>query len=175
MWHYQRGMRYKSADVVVRLLVDIVSKNGCLLLSVPLRGDGTIDADEESFLVGMAQWMKINEEGIFGTRPWHVFGEGPTNSRGGMFNERSLDYTAEDMRFTTKDGTLYVYLLATPAGAITVNSLADGAKYAQPVAEVKLFGSDETLRWEQSNEGLVIEKPVKMPDQNVVAFKVIFK
>jgi alpha-L-fucosidase len=174
-WHYQRGQHYKSVDDVVRMLVDIVSKNGCLLLSVPLRGNGTIDADEEAFLVGMAEWMKINEEGIFGTRPWHVFGEGPTNSRGGMFNESSLEYTPEDMRFTTKEGNLYVYLLAKPTGPITVKSLANGAKHSQAVAAVTLLGSEEKLNWKQTEAGLVIEKPAKMAQQTVAAFKVRFE
>lgn len=174
-WHYQRGIRYKSVDQVVRMLLDIVSKNGCLLLSVPLRGDGTIDADEEAFLEGLAAWMSTNGEGIFGTRPWHVYGEGPTNAQGGMFNERSIEYTSDDMRFTTKDGALYVYLLAKPVSAITVKSLAKGAKFTQPVATVELLGSDETLDWKQADAGLIIEKPASLPDQNVVAFRAIFQ
>jgi alpha-L-fucosidase len=119
--------------------------------------------------------MKINEEGIFGTRPWYVFGEGPTNSRGGMFNESSLEYTPEDMRFTTKEGNLYVYLLAKPTGPITVKSLANGAKHSQAVAAVTLLGSEEKLNWKQTEAGLVIEKPAKMAEQTVAAFKVRFE
>ena len=86
------------------MLVDIVSKNGNLLLSIPVRGDGTIDDDEVAFLHSMANWMAVNGEGIFGTRPWKIYGEGPTQVSGGMFNEQKVHYTAEDLRFTTKDG-----------------------------------------------------------------------
>jgi alpha-L-fucosidase len=174
-WHYQRGIHYKSADQVVRMLVDIVSKNGNLLLSVPLRGDGTIDADEEAFLKDMTTWMATSGEGIFGSRPWHVFGEGPTNAAGGMFNERNLNYSPADMRFTTKNGALFVYLMAKPGGAITVKSLATNAKFTQPVATVKLLGSDETLDWQQTDAGLVIEKPATLLEHNVVAFKISFE
>ena len=103
-WHYDRGLferhQYKSVGQVVRMLVDIVSKNGNLLLSIPLRGDGTIDDDETAFLHGLADWMAINGEGIFGTRPWDVYGEGPNESAGGSRNEgRSTDYAADDSAF----------------------------------------------------------------------------
>ncbi len=80
-WHYSRSVaernQYKTVAQVVDMLVDIVSKNGNLLLSIPVRGDGTIDEDEVEFLEGMAKWMAVNGEAIFGTRPWRVFGEGP--------------------------------------------------------------------------------------------------
>ena len=86
-WHYQRNAHYKSVGEVTRMLVDIVSKNGCLLLSIPIRGDGTIDDQEVAFLHDLADWMAVNQEGIFGTRPWKVFGEGPNRAGGGMFSE----------------------------------------------------------------------------------------
>ena len=80
-WHYDIGVfnrhRYKSAKTVIQTLADVVSKNGNLLLSVPVRADGTIDSDEVKIVEGIAAWMDINRESIFGTRPWKVFGEGP--------------------------------------------------------------------------------------------------
>ena len=117
------------------MLVDIVSKNGNLLLSIPLRGDGTIDDDETAFLHGLADWMAINGEGIFGTRPWDVYGEGPNESAGGSRNEsRTTDYAADDLRFTTKDGALYVFALGVPSGDIVVKSLGTAAPTAKPIS-----------------------------------------
>src|SRR5207247_9311621 len=95
------------------MLADIVSKNGNLLLNIPVRGDGTIDADEVAFLREMAAWMKINGEAVFGTRPWKVYGGGPATEmtadsrRGANFNERAArSFTAQDIRFRTRRGTL---------------------------------------------------------------------
>jgi alpha-L-fucosidase len=104
-----------------------------------------------------------------------VFGEGPTNIHGGMFSEGKIKYTPQDLRFTTKDGALYVYVMATPTEAVTIKSLATSAEHTQPVAEVKLLGSDEQIRWSQSSDGLVIEKPAAFPTEDVVAFRVVFK
>ena len=105
-WHYKRSLfdqhRYKTVATVARMLIDIVSKNGNLLLSIPVRGDGTIDPDEHAFLEGMARWIAVNGEGIYGTRPWKIPAEGAARAGGGMFNEGRTTYTAADIRFTTK-------------------------------------------------------------------------
>ena len=80
-WHYDTRLAengwYKSASDVVKLLVDVISKNGNLLLSVPLRADGTFDEKEEAILNEFGDWMSMNKEAIYDTRPWKVFGEGP--------------------------------------------------------------------------------------------------
>ncbi len=174
-WHYQRNAHYKSVGQVVQMLVDVVSKNGCLLLSIPIRGDGTIDDREVEFLHGLADWMDVNQEGIFGTRPWKVFGEGPNRAAGGMFSEGKVAYTAQDLRFTTKDGALYIYVMAVPEQDVVVKSLAAGAEHSCAVASLKLLGSDEEIHWNQNQDGLVITKPAKFPSNEVVAFKVTFK
>jgi alpha-L-fucosidase len=174
-WHYARDAQYKSVGEVVRTLVDIVSKNGCLLLSVPIRGDGTIDDREVAFLRGMARWMDANGEGIFGSRPWHVYGEGPTKAGGGKFSERKLEYTPEDFRFTTRDGALYVFAMAPSSDAVAVKSLGLAAEHTQPIAEVTLLGSDDVIRWEQRQDSLLIDMPPKRSTEDVVAFRVSFK
>jgi alpha-L-fucosidase len=173
-WHYQRNAHYKSVGQVVRTLVDVVSKNGCLLLSIPIRGDGTIDDQEVAFLHGMAKWMAVNGEGIFGTRPWKVFGEGPNRVAGGMFSEGKVKYTPQDLRFTTKDGALYIYVMAVPDADIVVKSLGLGGELSQSVADVALLGSDDGIDWDQDQDALVIHKPRKFPSAEVVAFKVTF-
>ena len=80
-WHYYRGIHYRTADEVVKELVDVVGKNGNLLLNVPLRGDGTPDDEELKFIADLTKWIDVNGEGIFGTRPWRVFGEGGRGAR----------------------------------------------------------------------------------------------
>ncbi len=185
-WHYDRSIfeqhKYKTVEQVVRMLVDIVSKNGNLLLSVPVRGDGTIDEDEVAFLEGMAGWMRVNSEAIFGTRPWTVYGEGPSTVEtpeaghfGGAKDVRSKPYTAEDIRFTTKRGALYAVLLDWPADhtavvkTLATNSPAlDGRK----ISEVSLLGYPGDLAWTQDETGLHVKLPEKAPSPHAVALKI---
>ena len=119
-WHYDRARfdhhTYKTVAQVAQMLVNIVSKNGNLLLNIPVRGDGTIDEDEIKFLQGLGDWMAVNGEGIFGSRPWKVYGEGPAHVAGGMFNENKVTFGAQDIRFTTKGGALYAYFLGLAGG-----------------------------------------------------------
>jgi alpha-L-fucosidase len=169
-WHYDRALYerggYKSASTVVHMLIDIVSKNGNLLLSVPIRGDGTIDDKEEAILAGIAAWMDINSEAIFATRPWTIFGEGPSADdkrpiRAQGFNEgRRRPYTSEDIRFTTKDGALYAHVLAVPAdGKVVIKSLATGSELCKGAVEsVSLLGG-AALAYRQTADGLQVTLP----------------
>ena len=169
-WHYDRDLferhAYKSADTVIKLLVDIVSKNGNLLLNIPVRGDGTIDADERAVVETVAGWMAVHGRAIFGTRPWKVFGEGPTKVRGGMFTERpSTPFTPDDIRFTAKGDTLYAFLLARPIGnAVTIASLASGSPLARgQVERVELLGASAPLEHTRDGSGLTIMLPDARP------------
>ncbi len=171
---YDRN-RYKSASHVLKMLCDIVSKNGNLLLNIPVRADGTIDDKEEVVLKGIADWMDINKESIFGTRPWKVFGEGPASdgpsAKVGNFNEgKGKPPTADDVRFTVgKDGSLYAIALGWPTKSLAIGAL--GTKDAGPeISSVKLVGSDESVSWKQTDEGLVIEPPAlrQKPDYAAV-------
>jgi alpha-L-fucosidase len=127
-WFYNvarlRDKSYKSAPEVIQRLADVVSKNGNLLLSVPQPGDGSIDSEVEHILDGMTDWVAINGEAIFGSRPWRRYGEGPTILPTGMQNETVKPFTAKDLRFTTNKGALYAVFLGWPEGAATVGSLA---------------------------------------------------
>jgi alpha-L-fucosidase len=173
-WHYLKGIKYKSVGQVTQTLVDVVSKNGNLLLSIPIRGDGTIDDDEVTFLHGLTAWMSANGEGIFSSRPWKIFGEGPAKPKGGMFNEGKIHYGEKDIRFTTKDGSLYAYLLGAPTETIHIRSLGTDSGLADSISDIKLLGSDEALSWSQGADELVIQKPAHLPDWDVVGFKVTF-
>ena len=130
-WHYQRSIfeqhKYKTPHQVVQMLIDIVSKNGNLMLNIPVRGDGTIDEDEVACLEGIAKWIATNGEGIFATRPWKVYGEGPsvtTQAPSGQFGgARDVrPYTAEDIRFTSKGDSLYVFLMVWPVELVVYTS-----------------------------------------------------
>ena len=132
-WHYDRRLYdnggYKSAKQVVQRLADVVSKNGNLLLNIPVRGDGTIDDKEEAILDGIAAWMLRNGEAIYGTRPWRVFGEGPTKPPTGvMAEDQAKPFTAEDVRFTRKGETLYAIFLDWPQEAAAIGSIPRSAE-----------------------------------------------
>ena len=170
-WHYQDGLEYKTVGQVVRNFVDVVSKNGTLLLSIPQRGDGSIDEREVAFLKGLAAWMKVNGEGIHGSRPWKVFGEGPTEVPRGRAGDGVIPFTQEDIRFTSKDGHLYVFVLRVPEAPVVVKTLGLSSEFAQPVKSVELVGSAEPVRWRQTDDALVIEKPGAFPSAEVVSFR----
>ena len=177
-WHYQRSIydthSYKTVRQVVQMLVDIVSKNGNLLLSIPLRGDGTLDPDELKFLKGMAAWMSVNEEAIFATRPWTLYGEGLIKAKAGGFSEGERRYSAHDFRFTTKGKTLYATALNWPDnGRFTVRTLASNAPgIAGKVTSVVLLGSPEKLAWTQTADGLVVTAPAQKPCDHAFVLKI---
>lgn len=181
-WHYRRSLfeqhRYKSADTVIRMLVDIVSKNGNLLLNIPLRGDGTIDEDERAVLGGLAEWMAPNGEAIFGTRPFAIFGEGPPDVTGSAnFNENTArPYTAEDIRFTYKGDALYVFALAWPVdGRIVIKTLASGVPpFAKEVTRVELLGRpDAPLPFLRDRAALSVTLPPDGRRGPVAVLKVV--
>jgi alpha-L-fucosidase len=185
-WHYNLSVferhRYKTAPTVIRTLVDVVSKNGNLLLSVPLRGDGTPDEDEIAVVEGIAKWMEVNKEAIHGTRPWKVFGEGPQMATAAPltaqgFNEgRGKAYTAEDVRFTLKGNVLYAIIMNTPKSTVTIKSLGTNAKLLdQSISKVTLLGSKDKLKWSRTADALVIEPPQSLPSDVAVVFKLKLK
>ena len=179
-WHYRRSLfeehRYKTAETVIKMLVDIVSKNGNLLLSIPLRGDGTIDDDERKVLADLASWMPDNQEAIFGTRPFVVFGEGPPDiASTGNFNEgKARPYTAEDIRFTTKGDILYAIALGWPPnGKIAIKTLARGSgSYSREIGRIELLGTRGALPFKRDENGLTVTLPEKEPNDYAYALKI---
>ncbi|MGC3957983.1 MAG: alpha-L-fucosidase [Verrucomicrobiota bacterium] len=184
-WHYDQGVfdkhRYKSAKTVIHTLIDVVSKNGNLLLNIPVKGDGTIDSDEVAVVEGIAAWMEVNQEAIIATRPWKVLGEGPQMADAAPlqaqgFNEgKGKPFTAEDVRFTqSKNGkTLYAIIMGTPTNAVMIKSLGTNAGLlTKQIAKIKLLGSREKLKWQQTPEALVIERPQNQPSSVALAFKI---
>jgi alpha-L-fucosidase len=185
-WHYERRLfeqhRYKTPGQVVQMLIDIVSKNGNLMLSIPVRGDGTIDEDEVACLEGIAGWMAPNGEGIFATRPWKVYGEGPsvtTQAPAGQFGgARDVrPYTAEDIRFTSKGDSLYAFVMAWPAdGKVTIKTLAQGGEhFPRNIARVELLGVSGPLAFSRDTTGLVVTLPATKPNDYAFALRIIPK
>jgi alpha-L-fucosidase len=180
-WHYNRRVfeehRYKTVAQVVRMLVDIVSKNGNLLLSVPVRGNGEIDEDEVAFLRGMAAWMDINGEAIYGTRPWVVYGEGPSTTEkpesgkfGGARDVRAKPYTAEDIRFTKKGDTLYAIVMELPTDRqVIVKSLSLAT---HKITTATLLGDSHPLKWSQDADGLHVTLPTSLPSEHAITLKI---
>ena len=166
-WHYDRALYdrdgYKSAQTVIHTLCDVVSKNGNLLLSVPMRGDGTIDEKEERIVEGVAAWMTRNGEGIYGTRPWRVFGGGPTKVKTGMFAEHgpATPYGAKDVRYAQRDGAVYALILGWPEdGIVRLMELGTSAPTGRGTVErVSLVGDQAALRTERKADALEITLP----------------
>lgn len=181
-WHYKKSIGgYKSAATVVRMLVDVVSKNGNLLLSIPLNADGEYDSREAAVLDGIEAWMKINGESIYGTRTWDkCFGEGPlAEAVNGMtaqgFNE-GQNYTSADVRYVTKKDTIYATIMAWPAAGEYLmkafSPLADS--YNGEVAKVELLGHGE-VNFRQGGQGLYIDVPATHPNDIAPSFRITFK
>jgi alpha-L-fucosidase len=173
-WFYSEGFHYKSTDEIVHMLADIVSKNGNLLLNVVQYPDGTLPPECQQFLVEMAAWMNVNGEAIYGTRPWKIYGEGPTRTTPGAFKE-DTHYLAADLRFTTRDDNLYALTMGVPASEVRITSLGKRAALEpRPVKSVSLLGSSATLRWTQNDEALVIAMPANLPSGISSSFKIGF-
>ncbi|MGN6424815.1 MAG: alpha-L-fucosidase [Asticcacaulis sp.] len=169
-WHYDRPLYerngYKSAKDVIQRLCDVVSKNGNLLLSIPVRGNGSIDEKEEKIVEEIADWMAVNGEAIFATRPWDIYGEGPFKAPTGAMNEgEAKPFSYEDIRFTTKDGALYAIAQDWPdSGFVVITSMQAGsAQRKGKVERVELLGHGQPLDFELGLGGLTVKLPGARP------------
>ena len=173
-WYYKEGIKYKTVAQVVHMLIDIVSKNGNLMLNIPLRPDGSIDEQEERFLVDMGKWMKINGQALYGTRPWIVYGEGNVKVKSGSFGERAMKYTSSDFRFTSKgDEVVNAFFMTWPdSGKVELKTLGNSAGTKGKVLSVELYGYDKQLIFEQHSDGLIVELPEDKPCEHAWALKI---
>jgi alpha-L-fucosidase len=174
-WGYINNDTFKSPQFVVQQLVDIVSKNGNLLLNIGPRSDGTIPDEVQQVLRTVGSWLAVNGDAIYGTRPWKVYGEGPTKVAAGSFHDTdTATYTAADFRFTTKGNNLYAIELGWPASGEAVIQTLATAVGGQKVESVAVLGSDAKLQFRQQPDGLHIHFPAQPPGKYAYVFRVVF-
>ncbi len=171
-WFYSDGYTYKTAPEVIYMLSDIVSKNGNLLLNIVLYPDGSLPPESQTLLDELAPWMHVNAEAIHGTRPWKIFGEGPTETVDGAFRE-SAAYTAQDIRFTTKGDAIYAITLGEPKQSVAITSLGRSAGHEKrPVRRVNLLGVPKALKFRQTDQALVVDLPADLPTRHASVLKI---
>jgi len=180
-WHYDRPLferhGYQKASLMIPLFVDIVSKNGNLLLNIPLPGHGEPDSDEIAFLTAFGDWHTINGEAIKGTRPWTIYGEGPSTQprqQLSSYQLSKLSFDHRDIRFTTKGEVLYAFALGEPPdGTIRIGALRTGSDHhPRPIGSVELLGSTAELKWSRTDEALVITLPPRAASPYPIAFRI---
>jgi len=186
-WHYNKEATYKTPKIVIDMLVDIVSRNGNLLLNFPLPSSGMLDPKELAILNDITKWMAVNSEAIYGTRPWKTHEDGPAvtaaNAAGrgasghhqaGAFNEAGRKpLSAADIRFTQKNGALYAFAMGRPEGKVTVPLLSEGGEHrVGKIRNVEMLGAKGKLAWTQDAGGLTIQTPGEPPTDHAVVFKI---
>jgi alpha-L-fucosidase len=174
-WHYKKGIVYKTPKTVIDMLCDIVSRNGNLMLNFPLPNSGRLDDDELKVLDGITKWMHVNSEGIYGTRPWKVAGNAPPPTANGRqgFNERNRkDLTAADVRYTTKNGLVYVFVMGWPDQAGPQQLPQLGLSNAGKIRRVELLGHRGALQFTQNETALSVEFPNRKPCDYAVTLKI---
>lgn len=174
-WCYITDEVYKTPGQIVDDLVDIVSKNGNLLLNIGPKPDGTIPQEQQDILLAIGNWLKINGEAIYGTRCWKKFGESVTEGTKGTFSDnKAVAYTSEDLRFTTKGNDLYVTALEWGEDGILVKTLTDEVIGDSEILKVSMLGSAEEIRWEKTPEGLKLSAPSTKPCDFAYTYKISF-
>jgi alpha-L-fucosidase len=175
-WGFIEHDSFKSPQTIVHQLIDIVSKNGNLLVNIGPRPDGTIPDEVQTVLREIGSWLRVNGEGIYGARPWKIYGAGPTKVVEGAFHDtESQPFTEHDFRFTTKNGALYAFELGWPLdGETVIHSLTAAELNGRKVAAVSLLGSASPLSFESQPDGLHIRLPAQPTGKYAYCFQIVF-
>ena len=175
-WHYNRDITYKTPKTIVDMLVDIVSKNGNLMLNFPLQSSGMLDDREMKILEEITNWMSANSEGVYSTRPWKISGQGasPAPNADVSFNEsKRQPLSATDVRFTTKGDTLYAFVMGWPGKEAVLSPLGNASPHGKgKVERIDLLSSAGDLKWSREDSALRIELPAEKPSDYAVCFRI---
>lgn len=176
-WFYRKKSFTKmSSDVLIGNAIDAISKNGVVMINIALKGDGTIPENQTKILSDFGTFVRINKEGIYNTRPWKVYGEGPLKIVTKRAGENLKKFSEKDIRFTTKNGNLYAFVLGTPKENILIKTLRKESVLQKKIKEIQLLGSDEKVTWCQKEDGLLIKNNFKnLPNQTAICFKIILE
>jgi alpha-L-fucosidase len=169
-WFWTKNDQYISPRQFIHSLIDIVSKNGNLLMNIPLKADGTMDEEAKMLIMEVGKWLKINGEGIYGTRPFTIYGEGPTVVTGGFFSPKAI-LTVDDSRFTSKGDTVFAFVCGNPVGEITIKAFRDG--FYHRIQTVEMLGSAGPLPFRQEKDGLKITVPERKTSDYAVCLRIV--
>lgn len=182
IWFWSKDCPVKDYNFLIDMLIDITSKNGRMLLNVPPKTDGTFDESLTKELYAMGAWLKVNGEGIYGSTPWCLYGEGPTivkhpgqHGQTQAGGKEMAHFTADDLRYTTKGSNIYAFVLGKPAnGYSRFMALGSNEKlYPNEIKDIKLLGSNEKIEWKHEANYLEVHFPNKVADQPAYCFKII--
>jgi alpha-L-fucosidase len=172
-WFYRKNSFTKmSLDVLIGNAIDAISKNGVVMINIALKGDGTIPDNQTKMLSNFGAYVKINQDGIYNTRPWKIFGEGPLEIVTKRAGENLKKYSAKDIRFTFKSDSLYAFVLAAPSKDILITTLNTEGVLEKEIKNIELLGSSEKIIWTRSNDGLLINQPEALPNKHGLVFKI---
>ncbi|MGQ1787615.1 MULTISPECIES: alpha-L-fucosidase [unclassified Saccharicrinis] len=172
-WSWATDIKLYSTNRLIDDLVDIVSKNGCLLLNIAPHPDGSIPEDQKLALREMGKWLKLNGEAIYESRPWIKYGEGPTETLTGHLADQKFDgFSDEDIRFTMRDGQLYAIAMGWPESGVLPIKTLSATLFNTPIKDVELIGHEGKLNWEQKKNALEIQLPDTKPCEHAFVFKI---
>ena len=180
-WGYIKDHDYKPVSWIVHDLIDVVSKNGCLLLNIGPKPDGTIPDEQKRILNNIGSWLNVNSEAIYNTRPWKVYGEGPVKVTTGQFTDtKRAPYTSRDIRFTTKyiypyGNVLYAIFMDWPEnGILEIKSLGSNLRlFNGKIKFIELLGSNEPLEWHLDEASLKVRLPKERPCEYAYVLKIV--
>ena len=175
-WSYTKDLQTKDAKDLLHILVDIVSKNGVLLLNISPKADGSIPEEQQDALLKIGAWLKNYGESIYGTRPWYTYGEGPTKEPEGHHKNAhkflKIKYTSKDIRFTTKGESIYATFLGKPDDKeVLIKSFAKDA-FEGDINKIELLGSNQAIEWNLEDKGLMVTLPTELPDDMAPVLKI---